>query len=364
MLHHDALYTPQRLIPNVSDLVLSEHQHRDIPPIGKKRRGRQPRQSLLTNNLRQAIARFTSVVGAPIVQPGGFRDFNGWLTSLARPQYASAWHQLCDAFTSESRRFHSNDLYQLKRDVIHEIINLVVKRKPHESSKLVSTNARRQCTIPPTGNTVMTLLDSYLTEAPPYNRLEHHSQPPLVHQSLDLSKDNFSQSTQSLYIQNGPLPSKCSLPIDQPMHIDNHFFPQMQPLSKDTQHLLVHSDSFHESSKNSFPINQIGHIQHHSHRLEPVSPIPIQNGSLKWHRDSSSSRASSSRQQKNSSRKSANSNMDISSLLTDEHLEVRRDRDVFAQRRLSSQKSKLPSLSQLDAQLQFRERNERNRQRW
>lgn len=363
MLHHDPVYPSHRLIPNVSDLVLPDHQHRDIPPIGKKRRGRQPRQSLLTSNLRQAIARFTSVVGAPIVQPGGFRDFNGWLASLARPQFSPAWHQLCDAFISESRRFHSNDIHQLKRDVIHEIINLVVKRKPHESSKLVSTNARRQCTIPPAGNTVMTLLESYLTDMPHCTQLEIATPFSQPHQSLDLSRDHFSRSSPPLYIQNAPLTSKSSFPVSQSMHIDTQFTTQIQPLSKDAQHLLVHSDSFHESFRIPQPTHQLGHIQHHSHGVQSVDIAPLQNGSLKWHRDTSSTRASASRQQKSSSRKSVNSNMDISSLLSDEHPDVRKDRDVFAHRRHSTQKSKLPSLSQLDAQLQFREKNERNRLR-
>lgn len=130
----------------------------------KKRRGRQPRQSLVNSSLRQAVQNFTSHVGAPIIQPGGFRDFTGWLESIKSPRFQSSWIPLCQAFIVESSSFPEHQRHALKRDVVQEIIKLVVKRKPEESAKLVSTNARRQCNTPPSGNTVMTIFESYLVQ--------------------------------------------------------------------------------------------------------------------------------------------------------------------------------------------------------
>lgn len=131
--------------------------------IAKKRRGRQPRPSLVSPSMQQAIAKFTSVVGGPVIQPGGFRDYTGWLESIASPRFQSDWTKLSQAFLQECKSVEDRTIPQLKKDVVTEIINKVVKKMPHESSKLVSTNARRQCvSSPSSGTTVMAIFETYL----------------------------------------------------------------------------------------------------------------------------------------------------------------------------------------------------------
>lgn len=130
--------------------------------ISKKRRGRQPRASLLSSKLQQEIAKFTGIVGPPVYHSGGFRDINGWLESIAHEKYGDAWASLSRCFLQESGHFDAQQVLQLKRDVVFEIMNHVVIRLPHECNKLVSTNARRQCKIASSGPTVMSLLESHL----------------------------------------------------------------------------------------------------------------------------------------------------------------------------------------------------------
>lgn len=199
--------------------------------VVKKRRGRQPRQSLVTPPLRDAIAKFASVVGAPVLQPGGFRDFTGWLETISSPKFRPAWLQLSQAFLLESSSTHHDHIYQLKRDVVHEIINLVVKRKAHESSKLVSTNARRQSSIPPSGSTVMTIFESYLAVASSHypatrptpsadssmlRRQQSVHMRELYHSSLRSSrhtKSSDSRSSKSSSSSSGGRPSASSMDI-------------------------------------------------------------------------------------------------------------------------------------------------------
>lgn len=130
--------------------------------IAKKKRGRQPRPSLLSTNLQQAISGFTTAVGSPVYQPGGFRDITGWLESIADQSYQGAWTTLAGCFLQESANVEERRLLQVKKDVVTEIMTNVVKRLPHECNKLVSTNARRQCKQPPSGHTVMTLFESHI----------------------------------------------------------------------------------------------------------------------------------------------------------------------------------------------------------
>lgn len=355
MLHHGTLYPPQRLASNMSDLILPDHQ-KEMPSIGKKRRGRQPRQSLLNPNLKHAIAQFTSAVGAPIVQPGGFRDFNGWLASISKSQYSPAWQQLCQTFLCEKSHFPQSDIHQLKRDVIHEIINLVVKPKSHESSKLVSTNARRQCTVPLSGNTVMTLLDSYLASTPEPLEIVSTSSFPLSSHLSGVSKADLLQMPQTLYVHHDG-PTKHSLPNTQPTRLFQSTT-KLKPLSIDADHLLVHSDSFHECTR----ISSYQTLQAENQRLDSRVFDSPSIGSLKWHRDSINGRGVQNGRQRKTSRNVTNG-MDIPSLLSEE-VDSRKDNEPIVQKRSGAFKSKLPSLSQLDAQIRMRERFEQDRKRW
>lgn len=133
-------------------------------PITKKRRGRQPRASLVSSNLHRAVTNFTALVGCPIYQPGGFRDILGWVGSISDQRFDEAWANLSRCFIQESNSIAPDQIPQLKKDVVTEIMTLVVTKQPHECNKLVSTNARRQCKIPAPGegSTVMTLLEGHL----------------------------------------------------------------------------------------------------------------------------------------------------------------------------------------------------------
>lgn len=128
----------------------------------KKKRGRQPRPNFMTPSLRSAVADFTDEVGAPVLQPQGFRDFSSWLGSISQPRFRTAWVRLVETFMRESAPMAVQTCALLKRDLVHEIMHIVVKRKDHESAKLVSTNARRQSRVPQSGYTVMSIFESYL----------------------------------------------------------------------------------------------------------------------------------------------------------------------------------------------------------
>lgn len=144
--------------------------------IMKKRRGRQPRASLLNANLEHAVTTFASRIGGPIVQPGKFRDFSGWLNTINGSEYTSAWESLCKSFINERDNVDPEQLDQLKIDIVHDIINRVVKQQPHESPKLVKTNARRQSNSnPQSGHTVMSIFQSRLNQTMTAMNQQNHS---------------------------------------------------------------------------------------------------------------------------------------------------------------------------------------------
>lgn len=313
-----------------SDPLLSD------PPIIKKRRGRQPRQSLLTSSLRASITRFTSTVGAPVLQPAGFRDFNGWLHTIAQPTYKNAWISLCHSFIIESTNVSTKNISTLKRDVIHEIINNVVKRKSHESIKLVSTNARRQSCIPPSGNTVMTIFESYLSTV---------SSSTIIPRSAPYSSHNNRHEKLNHSSGSSDSPYGCYSPSFIHPHQSNQ--------------------SRHQSPSKS-PSTSTNSASHN------VSIASLSSKSSK------SSSKTSSKTSSDSPRVIASSTMDISSLLTDGYSDIVSHKDSNHSNRnrshhnshsshnshnshkyASNIRSKLPSLSQLDEHL--RERSEKER---
>lgn len=315
VLHHSQLY-PQRFA-TTSEPVFPDS--RDTASIGKKRRGRQPRQSLLTSNLRNSIARFTAAVGCPVLQPAGFRDFNGWLQVISQPSYKSAWHSLCRSFISESAKISSRQIPTLKRDVIHEIINNVVKRKSHESAKLISTNARRQSTIPPSGHTVMTIFESYLATV---------SSPPPADSYISSSVTPSRQ--EKYHSQHSSTQSPVSTIFHHPIYQSPTLVFQNQP------------DSYF-SKKSHSPTPSPTHCSSRDASIASLSP---------------KSSRSSSRTSSGSPRAIAASNMDISSLLIDDY-EAVLSRKQSSYRRSSTSRSKLPSLSQFDEQIRQRSVKER-----
>lgn len=94
-----------------------------------------------------------------------FRDFMGWTSKISGAQYVPAWRQLAQDVLKASQDIGPHRLAELKRDVIFDIMGLVVKKKPHETDKLVSTNARRQLNNKnPKQHTLMTLLEMHIGE--------------------------------------------------------------------------------------------------------------------------------------------------------------------------------------------------------
>lgn len=131
----------------------------------KRRRGRQPRPCTLSGPARAAAAAFATSVGAPrVVEPAGFRDFVGWLQRLQSPAAADAWSRLLTALLADA----NGDVASVQRsqaDVVREIIGKVVTIRQGESTKLVSTNARRQSARPEHGTTLMKIFDRALARA-------------------------------------------------------------------------------------------------------------------------------------------------------------------------------------------------------
>lgn len=127
------------------------------PP--RRRRGRQPRPSLLSSRVKAAVAAFALQVGQPrVIEPAGFRDFRGWLSFIGSPSATAAWAPLIDAVLRDT----ASDLRRIdaiKHDLVREIVKAVVIPRENESSKLVSTNCGRQCARPVNGVTLMTILD-------------------------------------------------------------------------------------------------------------------------------------------------------------------------------------------------------------
>lgn len=94
-----------------------------------------------------------------------FRDFIGWTSRISGAQYVPAWRQLAQDVLKANQEIGAHKLSELKRDVIFDIMGLVVKKKPHETDKLVSTNARRQLNNKnPKQHTLMTLLEMHMSE--------------------------------------------------------------------------------------------------------------------------------------------------------------------------------------------------------
>jgi len=131
----------------------------------KRRRGRQPRPCTLSSNARMACRNFSAVVGAPrVVEPAGFRDFVGWLQRIQTPALSSAWNQLLYSLLSDCRN-SAVEVQKIQADVVREIISNVVTIRAGESSKLISTNARRQSSRPENGMTLMKIFDKALASA-------------------------------------------------------------------------------------------------------------------------------------------------------------------------------------------------------
>lgn len=139
-------------------------------PPPKRRRGRQPRPSLLPAPLKRSVAAFAAAVGRPrVIEPAGFRDFRGWLAYISSPSAGTFWAPLVDAVYHECGG-DAAKIHELKQDLVREIVKAVVIPRDGESSKLVSTNCGRQCARPKGGVTVMTILDRVLASDATYNR--------------------------------------------------------------------------------------------------------------------------------------------------------------------------------------------------
>lgn len=161
------------------------HLHKD-PQRMKRRRGRQPRPSMLSAAVKEAIREFASHVGQPrVIEPAGFRDFRGWLAFINSQPALPLWGPIIDSVRSEARG-DSRIIDTLKADVVREIVKIVVVPRVGESSKLVSTNCGRQCARPTNGVTLMTILDRLLVRqsdistglcgASPFDSQQHQQQ--------------------------------------------------------------------------------------------------------------------------------------------------------------------------------------------
>lgn len=112
--------------------------------------------------MRRAAQKFSRAVGNPqVVEPAGFRDFRGWLTTLSSKHYVPLWDELL-AVVAKEVKCDVNAVHGLKEDIVREIIKCVVVPRPDESAKLVSTNAGRQASRPKSGKTLMVVLEEQL----------------------------------------------------------------------------------------------------------------------------------------------------------------------------------------------------------
>lgn len=131
----------------------------------KRRRGRQPRPCTLSAGVRVAAAQFAASVGAPrVVEPAGFRDFVGWLQRLQGAGASDAWARLLGALLADTAG-DTSAVQRMQPEVVREIIANVVVIRAGESSKLISTNARRQSARPEHGVTLMKIFDRALSRA-------------------------------------------------------------------------------------------------------------------------------------------------------------------------------------------------------
>lgn len=143
----------------------ASHAHAPDGEGPKRRRGRQPRPCTLSPAVRAAASQFAASVGAPrVVEPAGFRDFVGWLQRLQGAGAADAWSRLLSSLLAEAAGDNAA-VQRMQPDVVREIIANVVTIRAGESSKLISTNARRQSARPEHGVTLMKIFDRALARA-------------------------------------------------------------------------------------------------------------------------------------------------------------------------------------------------------
>lgn len=235
------------------------------PPV-KRRRGRQPRPSLLSSRIKNAVANFANQVGQPrVIEPAGFRDFRGWLAFIAGPAAAPAWGPLVHAVIQDTDST-ARTINAIKPDLVREIVKAVVIPRDDESSKLVSTNCGRQCARPTNGVTLMIILDkvfenprqwkdsipSVTVVQPPQirpNPLTYQHRPstsPSSHISQPLTSSigqpQNSSSLPSLYRLCNPSVST------HPMHIA-----RSENLQHVSQTIPLHSQPLHISNKSESP---------------------------------------------------------------------------------------------------------------
>lgn len=365
--HNQSQYQQTRQFTTNNSNVATSNETREAASIKKKRRGRHPRQSLLTEKLRTAVLTFTSSVGAPIVQPGGFRDFNGWLQKISQSVHRRSWISLSRTFLVETSGLSASALSDLKKDIVHEIIANVVKRSPHESVKLVSTNARRQSASPSNGITVMTIFESYLQALSGIN----------VPDSGDARqreiKQNYKEGSRFRPVSpvmNGQLPSRTIQPPFQPYHAPCYSSllhknvevesgtPYLSDVSRlpwtrnrYQQHSRVNTSTLYQNNASEY-----NHFTGTSHSDIFVESVSSNSSSSSRNGSTISSLLPRAAPKTNMAQ---TSNMDISSLLVNDDGKSRRKQDYNSGAVSSSRnrapsslcKPRLPSLSQLDEQL-------------
>lgn len=135
----------------------------NLPYPFRNRPGRQARDLCISPFLQQAIYTFCRSVGVPrIVPPHGFRDIRGWLRQLNCVNFGETWDPLLAALAVVTN-CSLEAMEAWKENVVRSIIRCVVVPRPGESAKLVTTNAGRQSSRPPRGNTLIKLLDEHVS---------------------------------------------------------------------------------------------------------------------------------------------------------------------------------------------------------
>lgn len=174
---------------------ISLEPDRDSPPPTKRRRGRQPRPSLLSNRVKRTVSNFAKVVGKPqVIEPAGFRDFRGWLSFIGGVRVAPYWVPVVDAVVHETNG-DTKHIEKIKPDLVREIVKAVVIPKEGESSKLVSTNCGRQCARPSNGVTLMTILDRIFSDLHQWDR--YRSNTPTFDPNSTIQQISSHDSTNS-----------------------------------------------------------------------------------------------------------------------------------------------------------------------
>lgn len=173
----------------------------------KRRRGRQPRPSLLSERVKAAVAHFALAVGQPkVIEPAGFRDFRGWLADIGSPSSHPYWAPLVQAVVQDYNADIRN-IHQIKPDLVREIVRAVVIPREGESSKLVSTNCGRQCARPSSGVTLMTILDRIFTNLRQWRDM-HSAHPISSFSEYHHPVMHKNSSTPSSYRDPSSLPTK------------------------------------------------------------------------------------------------------------------------------------------------------------